>query len=270
MTKCSTVDDALAIYKTYNMRHLAYARTMLADKFGNCVIIKWQEGKMVVSQAGQSFQVLGYGENIVKGKIKACKSRDFENMKKLLRAGNQSGNAETLYSLIYQPGKGKVYVFDVLKRKTSFWERLRGDLRVKKGFTLDLKEELKKGNHYYDLGNVTQQLKEKVQVDGGCLRATVFKKRHFKILGDYRFLSGKLLRIRLLNGEPVVYWHGVNYRPVKLYAASENLFFTRSFDFGVKTLRGRGHNNGGVTILWTNREGNRHREELVKIDPGPK
>jgi len=48
LAKCATVDEAVAVFRAYNLLTLAHVKFLLADAGGSSAIVEWSSGKLVV------------------------------------------------------------------------------------------------------------------------------------------------------------------------------------------------------------------------------
>lgn len=135
--ECATVDEAIAQYERYNEPNFSYARTMYADKSGASAIIGWIGGKVTAIKGTGKFQMLGYGEPKIKPLVKPESVFTMEFLINLLSAAHQEGAYPTRYSNLYDLKRGCVSVYN--------------SYNFKKGIKIDLKEELLKGQHQYEL-----------------------------------------------------------------------------------------------------------------------
>lgn len=54
LAKCSTVDEALAVFSRYNLLTLAHVKFLLADRAGDSAIVEWSRGELRVVRRGDA------------------------------------------------------------------------------------------------------------------------------------------------------------------------------------------------------------------------
>ncbi|HLP05988.1 MAG TPA: alpha/beta fold hydrolase [Paludibacter sp.] len=112
IAECTTVDEAIKYYEEYNEPSFAYARTMLADKFGNSVIIGWKDGKIDIQRNPGNPQVLGYGKDAVGSYFSVNqRAKDVNCSAEALNAAHQEGKYPTRYSNIISLSEGKIFLY---------------------------------------------------------------------------------------------------------------------------------------------------------------
>ncbi len=52
LAKCATVDEAVAVFRGYNLLTLAHVKFLMADAGGSSAIVEWSEGKLAVVPRG--------------------------------------------------------------------------------------------------------------------------------------------------------------------------------------------------------------------------
>ena len=162
----ATIEEAVEIYKKYNCAEFGYGKIFLADKTGKSAILSFQNKKLKVSLIGSGYQVLGYGDKIAKKMIKENSDITIENLQSVLFSSAQEGSTPTLYTNIYDLKMGNIYIYDFRKNKNYI--------------LLNLREELMKGNHYYDLDLITQQVNKATLTDSKCLYVSQLEKSNYK------------------------------------------------------------------------------------------
>jgi len=262
MTECATVDEALAVFEMYNNPDLVYSRTMFADKHGESVIV-WLDGTMQVTRRQKSFQVLGYGEHQALKQLRKSQNYSVEFMQNIMSDCMQyRRDVVTLYSLVYDLKSCEIHVFNVYQGRGLLHPR-----RIKKRVTLNLYDELSKGDHYYDLLHLASQVKEAPQTDPTTLYYLKPDSRALStIQGAYQSKSGAEVVIRIDNDRLLMSHSSLPGRTFLLYSASDRMFFTRVFNFTVELPSDLSQPAPTVTLGWTNREGINRCEQGMRKD----
>lgn len=112
ITECETVEEAIKFYEKYNEASFSYARTMIADRFGNSVIIGWKNGEMDIQRNTNNLQAFGYGgQNVESYFSKNPGERNIAYLAGALNAAHQEGQYPTQYSNIISLSDGKIYLY---------------------------------------------------------------------------------------------------------------------------------------------------------------
>lgn len=160
LEECATVEQALQLiakYNLYSMKEHNF-QIFIVDKTGDSAII---EGDSILRKKGKYQVVTNFHQSKVKDENKPCEFyrigcdryktainmlKDRQNIsvdgfRKILQATSQTGIlAETLYSYIYDVQKNFIYVYYLHNFEVVA--------------TINLNDELKKGNHSYDLSSL--------------------------------------------------------------------------------------------------------------------
>ena len=147
LEQCATVEQAQELCDQYNEFSFSFASIMLVDKTGDAATVGFVDGKLKVLRAKGEDQALGFGQPVAQLRLEEAKMISKETVKSILLECLQRGQMATQYSNIYDPQNGVVFVYLFLKSK----EELRFDLR----------EELSKGRHWYDLTELLRQILRK-------------------------------------------------------------------------------------------------------------
>jgi len=147
LEQCATVEQALEFCDQYNEFSFSFASIMLVDKTGDAATVGFEDGRLRVLRAKGGDQALGFGEPVAELRLGEAPEMSKEAVKSILLECLQRGQVATQYSNIYDPQNGVVFVYLFLKSK----EELRFDLR----------EELSKGRHWYDLTELLRQILRK-------------------------------------------------------------------------------------------------------------
>ncbi len=142
---CATVDDAIRFYQRYREPSFSYARILIADRTGASVIVRASGGHLEFDKARCS-RGFGYAGETVQKLLATNPPPSAGRASQILRACLQEGAYATKYS----------NVFD-LKSGDIFLEPLPGQEAEAK---MGLVQELEKGEHFYDLPRIHEQLKQ--------------------------------------------------------------------------------------------------------------
>jgi hypothetical protein len=150
MKECATVEEALKLISDYNLEFMRKFQIFLADKTGNSVIV---EGDEIVRKNGSYQIVTNFRQSktksadypcwryaIVDWKLKENNPISIDLFRSILSDTSQRGEYPTQYSNIYDLKNGIIYLY-----------QFRDFDHV---FKIDLKEELKKGDHSYQLSSI--------------------------------------------------------------------------------------------------------------------
>jgi hypothetical protein len=159
LEECASVEQALKLIARYNLGFLKKhnSQVFIVDKTGDSAII---EGDNILRKKGR-YQVVGmFHQSKIEEENKPCEFYKFscsryktviemiddrqnisvDGFRKMLQATHRSGLIDTLYSYIYDPKKSLLYVYYMHD--------------FEKAVTISLDDELKKGNHSYDLSSL--------------------------------------------------------------------------------------------------------------------
>jgi hypothetical protein len=132
---CSTVEEALGVFDTYNQPTFGYATLFLSDRTGDSATATYNRDKKQIEITGKTrfYQVHGYGEKAVKKKLEASGKVSVDIFQKALEAAQQDDI--TLYSNICDLKTGDIYIYN----QHNFDECVQ----------FNIHEELKEGKHMY-------------------------------------------------------------------------------------------------------------------------
>ncbi len=147
LEQCATVERALELCDQYNEFSFSFASILLVDKTGDAATVGFEDGKLRVLRAKGRDLALGFGQPVAELRLGEAPEMSKETVKSILLECLQRGQVATQYSNIYDPQNGVVFVYLFLKSK----EELRFDLR----------EELSKDRHWYDLTELLRQILRK-------------------------------------------------------------------------------------------------------------
>lgn len=155
---CKNVDEAIEVFKKYNVYGLSMAKFPIADAFGNSVVIEWGDGKLQALKRTGKYQI---STNFVQSDYKkiedypclrykiadqilsSSSDLNVETMEKVLSAthqGTTKGLNSTLYSNICDLKNKIMYLY--------YFHFFEEPLKI------DLAEELKKGKHGYKISDM--------------------------------------------------------------------------------------------------------------------
>lgn len=140
---CRTVDEAVTFFHNHREPSFAYARILIADRSGKSVIVGAKDGKLQIEKSSQC-RGFGYGQRTLDKMLATTPEPTATQGAGILRACLQDGMQATKYSNIFDLKSGKIHIFQPRKQSEE----------VK----LNLATELKKGEHYYDIPQIGQQV----------------------------------------------------------------------------------------------------------------
>ena len=156
LESCSSVSEAIEFYQKYQEPGFSYAKILIADKTGASVIIGVSDGDLHFDQSRQS-RGFGYGQKVLAGQLSGSTEPTIANGVSILQACRQKGTYSTKYSNVFDLRSGEIHL-------VGFSEN-RPDVR------LSLRNELIKGEHYYEIQNIhEQQLQERLDLLPGMMR----------------------------------------------------------------------------------------------------
>lgn len=112
ISECATVEDAIKFYEKYNEVSFSYARTMIADRFGNSVIIGWKDGQIYIQRKNNNLQSFGYKGDVVESHFDNITNNiDLDCLTDALDKAHQEGKYPTQYSNIISLSENKIYLY---------------------------------------------------------------------------------------------------------------------------------------------------------------
>ncbi len=142
---CATVHEAIAFYRSRQEPGFAHGKMLVADKTGTSAIIGFHEGKLQCELMNKA-RGFGFGAKTLDMMLAKNPKPTITNGVAILRACRQKGQYATKYSNVFDLKSGEIVLF-------PFPER---DDQIK----FALASELEKGEHYYDMPQIREQLKE--------------------------------------------------------------------------------------------------------------
>lgn len=154
LEECATLEEAIALYRSYKDRLLRSGHIMIVDRSGNSAIIEWGRDELSVVEKKDYFQVMTnfnttvpniffaypcYRYNHLTMTFKRDDEISIDRFCALLDDVDSDGTrwAHTVYSTVFDLQEKRIYLY---------YLRNYGDV-----FVIDLDDELRKGAHHYDL-----------------------------------------------------------------------------------------------------------------------
>ncbi len=159
LEECVSVDEVIEMYSTYFSPHWQ-GHSMWADKEGNSVIIEYGEKDVVFIRKKDTYQVMtnfyvsdsvnarwynSYRYNVANHMFKSNSEISLSLFRSIIDAVHQTGINPTVFSNIYDLKNGEIYTFNFQNYKEF----------VK----IDLADQLSKGEQYYKLPSLFNQIK---------------------------------------------------------------------------------------------------------------
>lgn len=144
LERCATVEEAISFFRRRGELGFFMSRIMVADRSGASAIIGAKEGALHVERSRQC-RGFGYGEKTLEMLLgQQPPDPTFTNGMHILRACQQNGRFGTKYANIFDLDSGEIVLLPFPDHDDEV--------------TLNLQDELKKGDHYYDIPEVRQQM----------------------------------------------------------------------------------------------------------------
>jgi hypothetical protein len=158
LEKASTVEEAIKYYEIYAEPSFSKSRIMYVDAAGNSAIIGWENRKVKIWRKEGWYQVLSAEERVRKaeGLLNLHNYSSVEGMRSVMDACTQRGDYPTRYTNICDLKNGVVYLYDLLNNK---------ELAI-----FNLKDEFRKGPHFYNIPKLPAQLALPPLTDGKTWR----------------------------------------------------------------------------------------------------
>ena len=233
LEEAASVDEALQFYEIYNETAFLKSRTMLVDRTGASAIVSWHNGRLHIERGWDNILAMGYAAGTAEQRLGQTKILSVEAIASVLEACVQDGEYPTQYSNLYDLQNGDVYVY-LFHRKQPF---------VK----LNLKTELCRGNHYYNIPQVARQMHERPMTDHKTQPvAEVDPAIYSAYVGQYRIEPDYIFTISTRDGK--LYYEAHDASRIELYPASSTRFFLRSLE-GYLTFEDEKEGRTGHAIL---------------------
>jgi hypothetical protein len=149
LESCTTVEEAVAFFERHWEESFSYGRLLVADRTGKSVILRANDGKLhapIVARSqgmGHRFGMRGDEATPMLAKISKATLADAA---RLLEFTRQEGVNATKYSVVFDLKSCGIWLYRFPKQT----EPVRFDLR----------QELDKGPHYYDIPELREQQKQ--------------------------------------------------------------------------------------------------------------
>lgn len=143
LESCATVDEAFAFFERNWEPSFSYARILVADRYGTSAVIRARNGKLSIVRANDC-RGFGYNGPLVMRMLEKTREPTLETAAQILQASAQNGPYGTKYSNVFDLKSGDIFIFHPSGSP--------------KPVMLNLANELKKGDHFYDLPNLADQL----------------------------------------------------------------------------------------------------------------
>ena len=140
---CTTVNDAIAFYRTHREPLFWRGKILVADRTGASVIIGATNGQLQV-EADNQCRGFGHGGRMLDAALAKQPQPTVADGFNLLRDCRQTGPNATKYSNIYDLKSGDIYLHPIPTQDDEV--------------TFNLAAELRKGAHYYELPQIKEQL----------------------------------------------------------------------------------------------------------------
>jgi hypothetical protein len=153
LKKCTTVEEVIEYYNTYNEPAFLHARPMYIDRNGHSIILKWIDGKVQAEFRNGNYQLMGAKADAIKPMLEGQTNFTLPYMANMLDLAHQEGDYPTQYSNIYDTYNSKIYLFSLFDYSQCI--------------LIDLKTELGKGQSIYNIKELftSHELGENVIVD---------------------------------------------------------------------------------------------------------
>ena len=140
---CATVEEAITFLREHREMGFYTAKILVADRTGASAILGASNGKLKVEKSNQC-RGFGYGSPTLDALNLPSSTPTVAKGTEILRACLQKGKYATKYSNIFDLKSGDIFLFPFPDRDDEL--------------KFNLKAELKKGGHYYDMPEIHEQL----------------------------------------------------------------------------------------------------------------
>jgi hypothetical protein len=216
LEEAASVEEALRFYQRYNETAFLRSRAMLVDKTGASAIVGWNDGKVAITRGDGGLQVMGWGREPAQRKLGEMRVLSIRSVASALSASIQDGEYPTQYSNVYDLQRGDVYVY-------LFHQKL-------PAVKLNLKRELGKGNHFYNIPRIASQMRQPLRTDHKTQPvAKVDPAVYAGYVGRYRIdTDDYLFTISSEGGR--LYYEAQDASRIEIYPSSSTRFFLRSLE----------------------------------------
>lgn len=148
LEQCKNIEDAIQFYQTYAEPGFANASILIADKTGASVIIGAKNGELFFERSMESSVLGGRGKKIFESLFHRNTPINLAEGASILEQCVATGRGGTLYSNSYDLNTGDIHIHDFSKGEFV---------------TLNIHEELRKGEHFYDIGRIAIELHKPIK-----------------------------------------------------------------------------------------------------------
>jgi len=157
---CKTIEEAIKFYQTYREPSFGSSRMIIADKTGASLIIGVRNGELFFDRSVES-RGFGYGYQILQKELNPATPAKLQTGTEILSDCTQAGETPTQYATIYDLRNGKIYVHPLGANKT--------------GLDIDMKEELSKGSHYYNIPDIQKEYGQGIKLELNMKRLFLYE-----------------------------------------------------------------------------------------------
>lgn len=214
LEKASTIDEAIKYYEIYAEPSFARSRIMFADGSGKSVIIGWENRQVKIWRKKGWYQVLSAEERVLKAEklLKLNQYSSIEGLLSVMDSCKQRGDYPTRYTNICDLKNGVIYLYDLINKKELA--------------TFNIKEEFRKGPHYYNIPKLPYQLTLPPLTDGKTWRpVNIDPSVLSKFAGIYEGDAGQRLVITSDQGKLYGKPDNDSAPRAELLAASDRIFY---------------------------------------------
>jgi hypothetical protein len=219
LEECSTLEEALAVYDRYNEPGFARALTVIADRTGASAVVGFEDGRLKVTRGDGRLLATGFAGDAARQKLSALEAPTADAVAAALGECLQDGQTPTRYTNVFDPASGGILI-----------HQFRDHRPVAR---LSLRDELRKGSHYYDLPKIAAQLKLPSRTDNKTRPAVTLPASSLaRCVGRYELAPNLRMDITLRDGR--LSCRVNDEPPCELLAASETTYFVRFIDSDVQ------------------------------------
>lgn len=145
LESCSTVPEAIAFYQKYYEPVFRYAKILIADKTGASVVIGGHNGELHFEKSVRS-RGFGFGQQILSKRLTSAGNPALAEGISILQACKQQGIYATKYSNVFDLRSGEIHLIGFSENRPDI--------------SINLKTELSKGSHHYEIPRIHEQLSQ--------------------------------------------------------------------------------------------------------------
>jgi len=151
LEEATTVNDAIAYFEQYNFPSLIVGIYVFVDATGSTAAISYAGDQLKIETFSTASFAKGYrGKNAIT-LLNASPPIDIQSMAQILKKCQRRDNYSTQYSNVYDLHSLEFFVYPSTGSVNEFY--------------FDLNTELSKGDHYYDLARLPEQVDNELNVD---------------------------------------------------------------------------------------------------------